>query len=368
MGNGRITLKASALDGYLGPDDLALVSEMEALYAEAYPAFRKLEASGGAATAVPAGRTAPSTGPAEELNEIYGRIGKRLREIVDAEDRLSVYPFRAADEGRAEASRLVSKLRDASTGRDEFVYYVQRAYELLFAQAFGSGAGAGRNHLIVRTPVDTPEPAYALHRIPDIEALASNAAVCVMLRAALLPSMIVAKEIEEYTPSRVLSPFALFRIKREEGLDESGMEYCLDPSRSYFDPEALDGKDLIFPDPMNATGGSLIAVLSFLRGMGVRPRSVVCLNVICALKGALRCVRAEPSLRLYTLWMDPALNAMAYIMPGLGDAGDRINGADGKENPRDVLSLIADYGTGITGLYRSQIRKIEETVLRSRRR
>jgi len=67
---------------------------------------------------------------------------------------------------------------------------------------------------------------------------------------------------------------------------------------------------------------------------------------------------------IYTLWMDPSLNERAYIMPGLGDAGDRINGVDEDEHPRDMLRLIADYGTTITGLYRDQLRIIEETVLR----
>ena len=62
--------------------------------------------------------------------------------------------------------------------------------------------------------------------------------------------------------------------------------------------------------------------------------------------------------------MDPVLNENAYIMPGLGDAGDRINGKD-TEHPRDILQLIADYGSNIARLYRAQLRKIESTVLNS---
>jgi uracil phosphoribosyltransferase len=50
-------------------------------------------------------------------------------------------------------------------------------------------------------------------------------------------------------------------------------------------------------------------------------------------------------------------------MPGLGDAGDRLNGRDEDEHPRDMLQLIADYGSNVTGLYRSQLRIIEKTVL-----
>jgi uracil phosphoribosyltransferase len=66
---------------------------------------------------------------------------------------------------------------------------------------------------------------------------------------------------------------------------------------------------------------------------------------------------------VYTLWMDPALNDLAYILPGLGDAGDRINGSDTETNPRNIIQLIADYGSSISSLYRAQVRKIEETVL-----
>ena len=64
--------------------------------------------------------------------------------------------------------------------------------------------------------------------------------------------------------------------------------------------------------------------------------------------------------------MDPVLNASAYILPGLGDAGDRLNGCDTEDSPRNIIQLIADYGSNITGLYRSQVRKIEQTVLASR--
>jgi uracil phosphoribosyltransferase len=161
-----------------------------------------------------------------------------------------------------------------------------------------------------------------------------------------------------------VTPFALFKIKRDDTKNESDMEYILDLDRSYFRPEDLDGKDLVFADPMNATGGSLVTVVKYLLDLGVKPKSVRFLNVISALKGALRIVRAIDTATINTLWMDPVLNERAYILPGLGDAGDRINGRDEDDRPRDMLQLIADYGSNIANLYRSQIRTIEETVLR----
>ena len=115
---------------------------------------------------------------------------------------------------------------------------------------------------------------------------------------------------------------------------------------------------------MNATGGSLVTIVTYLREQGVRPKSVNFFNVISALKGSLRIVRAVENARVYTLWMDPALNDKAYILPGLGDAGDRLNGPDVHDHPRNIIQLIADYGTTIANLYRSQVREIERTVLR----
>jgi uracil phosphoribosyltransferase len=96
---------------------------------------------------------------------------------------------------------------------------------------------------------------------------------------------------------------------------------------------------------------------------GIKPRSIKFFNIISAVKGALRVVRALDNCDVYTLWIDPVLNKSAYIMPGLGDAGDRINGQDSGKNPRNIIQLISDYGNTITNLYRAQIREIENTVL-----
>ncbi|MCL2472848.1 MAG: uracil phosphoribosyltransferase, partial [Treponema sp.] len=188
------------------------------------------------------------------------------------------------------------------------------------------------------------------------------AVMCVMLRGALLPSMIMSKEIQEYSSHGYVTPFALFKIRRAESKHEYDMEYILDLDRSYFTLGDLDGRDLIFADPMNATGGSLVTVVKYLLNEGIKPKSIQFFNAISALKGALRVVRALENSHVYTLWMDPVLNETAYILPGLGDAGDRINGKD-TELPRNIIQLVADYGSSIARLYRAQLRKIEETVL-----
>ena len=350
----KIILKAQDLDGLLTDKDNEYLARMDSLYRQAMVSFNILSTT----------RSEREQKKEESsLIELYNTMGSLMHEICATEPRIQVYSFATPQENHGEASRLIAKLRDMKTGRQEFVYYIQRAFELLFNLAYGGAGSVNKNYLIVKTPVDIPVQNFAVHKIPNVDDQLENTVMCVMLRGALLPSMIISKEIQEYSSTGYLTPFALFKIKRDDTKSENTMEYILDLDRSYFNLAELDGKDLLFADPMNATGGSLVTVVKYLLDQGIKPRSVKFFNVISALKGSLRIIRALDNITMYTLWMDPVLNERAYIMPGLGDAGDRINGKDEDEHPRDMIRLVADYGTNITGLYRSQLRIIEETVL-----
>lgn len=350
----KVILKASDLDEYLTDSDRAVVGEMDGLYARALETMRVLNSSSNEERQRKA---------RQELIDLYQVMGDRMQELTRDERGLRIYSFRTPRAVHGEASRLIAKLRDTRTQSSEFVYYIQRAYELLFNLAYAEPDNHQKNHLIVRTPVTDPVQNFAVHKIPDVDAALENTVMCVMLRGALLPSMIMSKEIQEYTSTGYVTPFALFRINRDDTKMESNMEYILDLDRSYFDLEALHDKDLIFADPMNATGGSLVTIVQYLYGRGIKPRSVRFFNVISALKGSLRITRAIEDAVVYTLWMDPVLNDVAYILPGLGDAGDRLNGGDSEDTPRNIIQLIADYGSTISNLYRSQVRAIEQTVL-----
>ncbi|GHU09024.1 phosphoribosyltransferase [Spirochaetia bacterium] len=349
----NIILKAEDLDGFLTDQDKTYISRMDRLYREATACFNIL-----ATTKSGAEQKREENG----LIALYNEMGNLMQEICRSESGIHVYSFQTPQESHPEASRLIAKLRSVRTGNDEFVYYIQRAYEMLFKLAYGGTPGENKNYLIVKTPVTIPVQNFAVHKITNIDEKIENAVMCVMLRGALLPSMIMSKEIEEYSSHGYVSPFALFRIRRDETKHENDMEYILDLDRSFFDLNSLDGKDLIFADPMNATGGSLVTVVKYLLNEGIKPRSVQFFNVISALKGALRVVRALDC-QVYTLWMDPALNEAAYIMPGLGDAGDRINGRDREMYSRNIIQLVADYGSNIAQLYRAQLKEIEDTVL-----
>ncbi|MFO7850785.1 MAG: uracil phosphoribosyltransferase [Spirochaetia bacterium] len=356
MGNSENTviLKAADLDGYLTSEDAKNLEKMDKMYDEAIRIFDLIK------------KTDNENRLSEAKNDlisIYNDMGKQMQAIVAEEPDIHVYSFDTPKEVHGEASRLISKLRNVRTQHQEFVYYIQRAYELLFNLAFSEAATNKKNYLITETPVTQPVQNYAVHKIPDVDKAIDNTVMCVMLRGSLLPSMIMSKEIQEYSSSNYVTPFALFKIKRDDTKKEHNMEYILDLDKSFFDIESLQDKDLVFADPMNATGGSLVTIVKYLLDKGVKPRSINCINVISALKGAVRMVRALDNVKVYTLWMDPVLNDDAYILPGLGDAGDRLNGEDEEDMPRNIIQLIADYGANIAALYRSQVHKIEETVL-----
>lgn len=350
----KIILKAEDLDGYLTEQDQKYLADMDALYDKAMKSFKVIAAGGFSSTLA---------NEEKKVIDVFDEMGQLMQKICKEVPGLNVYSFVTEEESHAEASRVIAKLRDIRTGHNEFVYYTQRAYEMLFKLAYTQNHTDNKNYLVVKTPVTSPVQNYAVHKIPDIDYKLENTVMCVMLRGALLPSMIMSKEIEEYSSHGYVTPFALFKIKRDESKKENNMEYVLDLEKSFYKLEDLDGKDLIFADPMNATGGSLVTVVKYLLAQGVKPKSIKFFNVISALKGSLRVVRALENCTCYTLWMDPVLNASAYIMPGLGDAGDRLNGRDTEDTPRNIIQLIADYGLNINGLYRSQLRKIEQTVL-----
>jgi uracil phosphoribosyltransferase len=86
-------------------------------------------------------------------------------------------------------------------------------------------------------------------------------------------------------------------------------------------PEDLSTRPVMVLDPMLATGGSMVHTLELLKSRGAADITVVC--VVVAPEGIAALQRAAPDVRLFTATIDDGLNDVAYIVPGLGDAGDR---------------------------------------------
>ena len=89
-------------------------------------------------------------------------------------------------------------------------------------------------------------------------------------------------------------------------------------------PDDIAEREVILLDPMLATGGSASAAITFLKNRGIKNIKFMCL--IAAPEGIKAMTDAHPDVDLYVGSLDEKLNDNAYIVPGLGDAGDRIFG------------------------------------------
>ncbi|MFY0642776.1 MAG: uracil phosphoribosyltransferase [Bermanella sp.] len=118
----------------------------------------------------------------------------------------------------------------------------------------------------------------------------------------------------ELLPSAKISVVGLYR-------DEETLEPV-----SYFDKLAgdIDQRISLVIDPMLATGGSMIATIDLLKASGCE--SIRALVLVAAPEGIAKVQAAHPDVDIYTASVDSHLNEQGYIIPGLGDAGDKIFG------------------------------------------
>ena len=89
-------------------------------------------------------------------------------------------------------------------------------------------------------------------------------------------------------------------------------------------PDDIGNRVVFVVDPMLATGGSAIAAIDFLKQRGCR--NIIMMNIIGCPEGVAAVQAAHPDVEVYLAAVDEKLNEHAYIVPGLGDAGDRIFG------------------------------------------
>ena len=99
----------------------------------------------------------------------------------------------------------------------------------------------------------------------------------------------------------------------------------LEPVKYYCKmPTDIADRDVIILDPMLATGGSASAAISFVKEYGVK--NIKLMNILAAPEGIARVRKDHPDVEIYVAAVDDQLNDHGYIVPGLGDAGDRIFG------------------------------------------
>lgn len=120
----------------------------------------------------------------------------------------------------------------------------------------------------------------------------------------------------------------LIKIMPNAKIGHIGMyrdEETLKPIKYYYKtPKELENREVIVLDPMLATGGSGIDAVTMLKESGAKKIKFLC--IIAAPEGIKRMQEVHPDVQIYTTAIDEKLNENGYIVPGLGDAGDRIFG------------------------------------------
>ena len=102
-------------------------------------------------------------------------------------------------------------------------------------------------------------------------------------------------------------------------------EESLEPSKYYAKlPHGEHDRDFFILDPMLATGGSAVAAVTTLKSAGARRIRFLC--IVAAPEGVRRMLDGHPDVRVYAAALDRGLNDHGFIVPGLGDAGDRLYG------------------------------------------
>ena len=102
-------------------------------------------------------------------------------------------------------------------------------------------------------------------------------------------------------------------------------ENTLEPTQYYFKvPHGIEKRTVIILDPMLATGGTACDAIQSLKNVGVTKMKFLC--IIAAPEGIKKIQEKHPEVQIYCTSIDERLNEKGYIVPGLGDAGDRIYG------------------------------------------
>ena len=189
-------------------------------------------------------------------------------------------------------------LRDKNTGTKEFRALVSEIAGLMCYEAT-------RNLPTMEVDVETPVAVAKCRMLAG-----KKLAIVPVLRAGLgmVDSMV------DMIPSAKIGHIGLYRDPQTHQPVEY---YCKLP-------EDIGNRQVFVVDPMLATGGSAIAAIDFLKKHGCK--NIIMMNVIGCPEGVKAVQEAHPDVDLYLAAVDERLNEHAYIIPGLGDAGDRIFG------------------------------------------
>lgn len=192
----------------------------------------------------------------------------------------------------------LSILRDERTGTKQF-------RDLISELALFEGYEATRDLALEDVEVETPICKTTCKQVSG-----KKMVIVPILRAGL--GMV--EGVQELMPSTFVGHLGMYR-------DPDTHE----PHEYYAKmPDSIAQRDVLVVDPMLATGGSAVAAIQYLRRIGVK--NIKLMVLVAAPAGIEAVLAADPDVQIYTCAVDEGLNDHAYIVPGLGDAGDRIFG------------------------------------------
>ena len=196
-------------------------------------------------------------------------------------------------------------IRDQDTTRQDFVFFSDRLMRLLIEEALSFTP-------FKRTEVTTPTG-------EKYDGLSFCAKICgvSIMRAGESMENALRATCRDVRIGKVL-------IQRDEKTGKP------DPRYSYVKlPHDIKDRYVFLLDPMLATGGSAIRAVQILQSHGVKEQNIVFVNVVCCPEGLRSFHKEFPRIQVVTSAVDDELNNKKYILPGLGDFGDRYFGTEG---------------------------------------
>ena len=193
----------------------------------------------------------------------------------------------------------IAILRDEKTSMKEFRELVEEITTLMTYEALKDGVQ------ITEKQVKTPLEVCTQQVISD-----NSIAIVPILRAGL---------------GMVNGVHVLFPLARVGHIGMYRDEETLEPKEYYCKlPDGIEDKLVLLVDPMLATGGSACDAISLLKRRGCK--NIKFMAIIGAPEGVSRVAEAHPDVEVFVSTLDRCLNENGYILPGLGDAGDRLFG------------------------------------------
>lgn len=192
----------------------------------------------------------------------------------------------------------IAILRDKNTGTKQFRELVEEITTLMTYESF------------LDVPVKTVQVETPLEKCAQTMVTENSIVIVPILRAGL---------------GMVNGVLTLFPTAKVGHIGLCRDEETLLPKEYYCKlPDGCEDMQVILLDPMLATGGSACAAISFLKARGIK--AIKLMSIIAAPEGVRKVAKTHPDVSVYVSTLDRCLNDQGYILPGLGDAGDRLFG------------------------------------------